>query len=325
MKSLLLATTLLVLTLSLFSQVISTNRNPVSLESNLLFNAQKRFTVTQTGSGQVELPPLFNGSFEPAYSSAGISTSSPTVITISGLPGYHIQAGAWVGWTTRYWPARRFKIEGYETYYYNKWITIVDYSNNDYNGADFLIALSAGAYTQLKFTFYEGTGTDGRFGLSEIYFIHPEATTPYAGLIPTFNSLSEVNNNILIGKTSQTNTGTKYRLDVAGPIRADEVVVNTTGADFVFEPTYQLIPLKELEAYLNANRHLPGIATAAEMQENGVSAGEMQTKLLQKVEELTLYAIELNKKLEEQAKINKTLQNELKELKATKPSNKNNQ
>ncbi|HEX3008090.1 MAG TPA: hypothetical protein VHO90_10790 [Bacteroidales bacterium] len=301
MKTILLTVILSILTTAVFSQVISTNRNPVGLESNLLFNAQKRFTVTQTGTGLVSLPDLFDGNFSPAYSSAGISTSSPTVITISGLSGWHTQAGAWVGWTTRYWPARRFKIEGYETYYNNNWITIADYSANDYSGGDFLTSLT-GVFTQLRFTFYEGTGDGGRFGLSEIYFIHPEATTPYMGLFPVFNSLSEVNNNILIGKTSQTNTA--YKLDVGGKIRADEIVVNTTGADFVFDSTYNLRSLLELETFIKQNKHLPEMPPAKEMQKNGVSAGEMQAKLLQKVEELTLYVIEQQKTIDELKKEN---------------------
>jgi hypothetical protein len=104
------------------------------------------------------------------------------------------------------------------------------------------------------------------------------------------------NGNILIGKTSQDNTS--YKLDVAGKIRADEVVVNTTGADFVFDPGYKLPTLSELETYIKENNHLPEIASATEMKENGVSVSEMQTKLLQKIEELTLYVIELKKENE---------------------------
>ncbi len=120
--------------------------------------------------------------------------------------------------------------------------------------------------------------------------------------------------NVLIGKTSQTTTGTRYKLDVEGPIRAHEIVVNTTGADFVFEPTYKLRSLSELETFIRTNKHLPDIAPAKEMQENGVSAGEMQAKLLQKVEELTLYVIEL-KKENEQLKIqNLNFQNRLIEV-----------
>jgi hypothetical protein len=119
-----------------------------------------------------------------------------------------------------------------------------------------------------------------------------------------------IGGNILIGKTSQTNLA--YKLDVAGIIRANEIIVNTTGADFVFEPTYKLRSLAELEAFIKASKHLPDIAPAKEMQENGVSAGEMQAKLLQKIEELTLYIIEQNKKIELQGEQIIELQGKLK-------------
>jgi hypothetical protein len=105
------------------------------------------------------------------------------------------------------------------------------------------------------------------------------------------------NGNVLIGKTNQINTN--YKLDVAGKIRADEVVVNTTGADFVFKADYKLPSLVEVESYIKINNHLPGITSALVMKVNGMNVSEMQTKLLQKIEELTLYVIELNKKLEQ--------------------------
>ena len=98
---------------------------------------------------------------------------------------------------------------------------------------------------------------------------------------------------VLIGKTSQTNTG--YILDVNGNVRANKVTINTTGADFVFELGYKLIPLNELENFVKRNHHLPGIASAANMQSDGVELGQSQTNLLQKIEELYLYSIEQNK------------------------------
>lgn len=101
------------------------------------------------------------------------------------------------------------------------------------------------------------------------------------------------NGNVLIGKTTQANS--TYMLDVNGNARANKVTVNTTGADFVFEPGYQLPSLKEVENFVKANHHLQGIATAKKMQEEGVDLGDNQIKLLQKVEELTLYTIEQNK------------------------------
>jgi len=111
---------------------------------------------------------------------------------------------------------------------------------------------------------------------------------------PSFYINSD-NGNVLIGKTTQTNTS--YKLDVNGNIRANRMVVNTTGADFVFDPAYNLLPLSELGKYIQQHRHLPGIQPAVDMQQQGLDVGDNQTKLLQKIEELTLYMIDLNEKL----------------------------
>ncbi len=91
----------------------------------------------------------------------------------------------------------------------------------------------------------------------------------------------------------------RYKLDVNGGIRAQEVVVETNGADFVFADDYQLRPLSEVEAFITENKHLPEIQSAQEMQENGVSVSELQTKLLQKIEELTLYLIQQEETIQE--------------------------
>ena len=91
-----------------------------------------------------------------------------------------------------------------------------------------------------------------------------------------------------------------YKLDVLGTIRAKEVLVNLNGgADFVFEKDYKLLPIEHVANYVQENKHLPDIPSANEMVKNGVSMGDMQVKLLQKVEELTLYAIEQNKSKKE--------------------------
>lgn len=114
----------------------------------------------------------------------------------------------------------------------------------------------------------------------------------------TFSEYMRINTsgNLLIGKTSQINPN--YKLDVAGNARINKVVVNTTGADFVFDSTYQLAPLNEVAKYIQQNKHLPGIEPAKQMQEEGLNVGDNQTKLLQKIEELTLYLIAQNKKIE---------------------------
>jgi len=80
-------------------------------------------------------------------------------------------------------------------------------------------------------------------------------------------------------------------LSVNGAIQAKEVVVNTGWSDYVFGGGYRLAPLSEVAAYIAENHHLPEIPTAAEVAEKGVSLGEMQAKLLAKIEELTLHMI----------------------------------
>jgi len=112
--------------------------------------------------------------------------------------------------------------------------------------------------------------------------------------------------NVLIGQISQAGN---YRLDVKGGIRADSVVVNTNGADFVFDENYQKISLDSLGEYIMEHKHLPDIAPADSMMKDGVSVGAMQMKLLQKVEELTLYVIEQNKRIEKLEKENEELRN----------------
>ena len=112
--------------------------------------------------------------------------------------------------------------------------------------------------------------------------------------------------NVLIGKGTQTNTS--YVLDINGNTRANEVVVNTTGADYVFDPGYRLSPLQDIGNYVRKEHHLPGIAPAAQMQHDGVNLGDNQTKLLAKIEELTLYLIEQDQKIRQLEERNRTLE-----------------
>ena len=100
------------------------------------------------------------------------------------------------------------------------------------------------------------------------------------------------NGNVGIGTSAP-----QYRLSVNGTVQAKEVIVNSGWADYVFAPGYKLQPLVEVEKFIEQNHHLPDIPSAAEVQENGVSVGGMQVKLLAKIEELTLHVIELEKKI----------------------------
>ena len=112
--------------------------------------------------------------------------------------------------------------------------------------------------------------------------------------------------NVLIGKSAQTNSA--YKLDVGGNIRGNQVTVNTTGADYVFDPGYRLSPLHDLEDYIIKEHHLPGIKSAARMQQDGLDLGDNQTRLLAKIEELTLYLIEQDKETQALKEKIKTLE-----------------
>ena len=70
-------------------------------------------------------------------------------------------------------------------------------------------------------------------------------------------------------------------------------------SDFVLDRDYDLMTLKEVESYIKENGHLPDVPSAEEVKANGIEVGEMNAILLQKIEELTLYIIELEKKIEE--------------------------
>ena len=111
---------------------------------------------------------------------------------------------------------------------------------------------------------------------------------------------------------------TNYKLSVNGKIRAKEVVVETNWSDFVFEKDYELMPLSEVEKYINEYGHLPGVPSASEVEKDGVALGNSQALLLQKIEELTLYTLEISKQLELLKAQNIMLQNEVNKLKNRK-------
>ena len=93
---------------------------------------------------------------------------------------------------------------------------------------------------------------------------------------------------------------TGHMLSVDGKIACTEVRVQPTNLwpDYVFSSKYNLMPLHELEKSINDQKHLPGIPSAKEVENDGIQVGEMQRKMMEKIEELTLYIIDLNKKIE---------------------------
>ena len=99
--------------------------------------------------------------------------------------------------------------------------------------------------------------------------------------------------NVGIGTDNPT-----YKLSVNGNIRAKEIVVETGWADYVFNTGYKLTPLYDIEKFIRQNNHLPNIPSAKEIEEKGLQVGDIQKKMMEKIEELTLYIIQQQKEID---------------------------
>lgn len=118
-------------------------------------------------------------------------------------------------------------------------------------------------------------------------------------------------------KIGANNFATDYLLSVGGGVMAEEVRVQLQPwADYVFEKNYPLMPLSEVEKFVEKEKHLPGIATANEVETNGLNLGEMQNAQMEKIEEIFLHLIDLEKRVNALEAQNKQLLEENAALKA---------
>ncbi|MFM2229240.1 MAG: hypothetical protein RL607_498, partial [Bacteroidota bacterium] len=116
-----------------------------------------------------------------------------------------------------------------------------------------------------------------------------------------------------------TTTG-NYRLYVEGGILTEKVKValrsSNNWADYVFAEDYKLMPLKEVASFIQKNKHLPGVTSAEQLASEGLDLAAMQAKHMEKIEELTLYVIDQDKKIETQQATLNQQQKEIENLKA---------
>ena len=166
----------------------------------------------------------------------------------------------------------------------------------------------AGRIETFKYDVIAGDGNGLRFWSNDAYKIHMGNSAEYHyGPVTDYSIKMNMNTTPgrgwtwgIAGQTPVAGLSNLGDLTIQGDFESKKVKVTATPGsvpDYVFAPTYKLQTLNELEKYIQANRHLPNIPNAKAIETNGQNLGAMQLKLLEKIEELTLYVIEQEKKL----------------------------
>ncbi len=135
-------------------------------------------------------------------------------------------------------------------------------------------------------------------------------------------ALNKQTHPLIIDKRIQ-GTPTPYKLmelDNNGLLYAREIKVNLDAwPDYVFDTSYQLMPLSELQVFIQKNNHLPNVPSACEMEESGINVAKSNVMLMEKVEELTLYLLQMKEQLEEQKQLLQQQQEVIFQLQQSKP------
>jgi hypothetical protein len=184
----------------------------------------------------------------------------------------------------------------------------IDKGNDDshiyWGSHNMTMGTKPGDYSHNVFTLKPGGASQGKlFSVLKMYSANSESSFEQKVQIHSDDVSYFNGGNVGIGTTNPMN-----KLDVNGTVHAREVKIdNNNWPDFVFKSNYKLRQLVEVENFIKVNGHLPEMPKAEDVHSNGVNVSDMQAKLLQKVEEMTLYIIEQNKQIKE-------LQNRISEL-----------
>jgi len=218
---------------------------------------------------------LLGGLISVAYPTPGLAQAQWS----QGGSGtiYYNGGNVGIGTTT---PAAQFQVNGLGAPISSGW-NIAQLARFSDGGAGsnsgFVFDTGATGPTGLR-GFYVGKGNQQ---LSFVRFDSSGASAPAVDMTIASSG------NVGIGTVSP-----QYPLSVNGVIQAKEVIVNTGWPDYVFDPNYHLPSLEEVSDYVSREHHLPGIPSQAQVEKNGVSLGDVQSKMLAKIEELTLLLIQ---------------------------------
>lgn len=219
---------------------------------------------------------LFSGNSTNGYlmvmDESRIQAQKPKPFPLSGTSASHIilnPYGGNIGIGTDYEPSRKLEI---------------------YRGRILFAGSTGGTYSGIEFTNAANTQHRGYVGMfSDDLIGFYSFPINYHGLVMDINS-----GNIGVGTLYPS-----HKLSVKGTVRCQEVIVETANwPDYVFAKNYKLPDIKDIDEYIKKHGHLPDVPSAKEMESNGQSLGEVQKMMMQKIEELTLYIIELKKEID---------------------------
>ncbi len=299
-----------------YNSIIGAGNNLMSFCSGRSSNITNYNSLIGYKSGMSST--MVNGNVLHGYFS-GYKVNMESYNTLNGyktgyygvLGGYNVMSGANSGeWSSGYGESQLSNsvFIGLRSGYH------AQTSNSIFIGQD------AGNYAEGENNLYIGNGAGSGAKLSNKLVIHNDVGGIGDPLIEGdfanqfFNINGKIGVNIAIPEHELDVNGTvraqelvvevlsSNTMNLEGELFADKVTVRANGntADFVFEENYELKDLSEVEAFIKENKHLPEIPSAEEMEEQGVNLAEMNKLLLQKVEELTLYAIEKEKEVKSQ-------------------------
>lgn len=172
--------------------------------------------------------------------------------------------------------------------------------NQNTNGVDNTIVGTMAGFNNLgsRNVFIGHDSGKQELGSDKLYIDNSDTSSPL--IHGDFNTDEvAINGKLGIGTNSFIDGADIYSLSVNGKVRAHSVKVYTDWADYVFEDTYTLSSLNEVEQHIKDKGHLKDIPSAKEVEENGIELGEMNKLLLQKIEELTLYLIAQDKEIKD--------------------------
>lgn len=215
-------------------------------------------------------------------------------------------------------------------YFYGGWVAMNNNSTNTSTGVGYRMNINNTTKSQIFYNggaFSYGTTIHGISGNTDVLSVAGDVylstgtflsnglivkngtgnvgigtTTPGTGIKLDVNGQVRFNSNVFIGDNTYTTMGTGYKMSVKDGIITEKLKIRLRAnwPDYVFNSNYRLMSLDKLDDFIIKYKHLPGIQSSEQVnKDEGVELGDLNTKLLKKIEELTLYVVRLNKRIDE--------------------------